>query len=194
MLCWSGPTPSRLLGLEKMKLTSRLYYGEINSSNAVTYRPICPIVMEEVDCPPHPHHRRYEAAGGRRGSCGVCVGRFHLARGSLQPWTLVVLKAVVARWKSLSLVTKIAFLAWARGAADEEAKGQINIIKKAARGPITTAISRELDSLRRDSLVRQDQLRNLYRATLLMGALYECQPAVIDRRYKGMRKTSCRCI
>jgi hypothetical protein len=49
------------------------------------------------------------------------------------------------------------------GAADEDAKGQINILEKAFRGPITTAINRELNLLRRNSLTGQDLLKNLAR-------------------------------
>jgi hypothetical protein len=48
-------------------------------------------------------------------------------------------------------------------AADEDAKGQINILAKAFRGPITTAINRELNLLRRNSLTGQDLLKNLVR-------------------------------
>ena len=48
-------------------------------------------------------------------------------------------------------------------AADEDAKGQINILEKAFRGPITTAINRELNLLRRNSLTGQDLLKNLVR-------------------------------
>jgi hypothetical protein len=49
------------------------------------------------------------------------------------------------------------------GAADEDAKGQINILEKAFRGPITTAINRELNLLRRNSVTGQDLLKNLAR-------------------------------
>jgi hypothetical protein len=48
-------------------------------------------------------------------------------------------------------------------AADEDAKGQINILEKAFRGPITTAVNRELNLLRRNSLTGQDLLKNLVR-------------------------------
>ena len=48
-------------------------------------------------------------------------------------------------------------------AVDEEAKGRINILEKAFRGPITTAINRELNLLRRNSLTGQDLLKNLVR-------------------------------
>ena len=48
-------------------------------------------------------------------------------------------------------------------AADEDAKGQINILEKAFRGPITTAINRELNLLRRNSVIGQDLLKNLAR-------------------------------
>ena len=49
------------------------------------------------------------------------------------------------------------------GTADEDAKGQINILEKAFRGPVTTAINRELNLLRRNSLTGQDLLKNLAR-------------------------------
>ena len=49
------------------------------------------------------------------------------------------------------------------GTADEDVKGQINILEKAFRGPITTAINRELNLLRRNSLTGQDLLKNLAR-------------------------------
>ena len=48
-------------------------------------------------------------------------------------------------------------------AADEDLKGQINILEKAFRGPITTAINRELNLLRRNSLTGQELLKNLVR-------------------------------
>ncbi len=48
-------------------------------------------------------------------------------------------------------------------AADEDAKGQINILEKAFRGPVTTAINRELNLLRRNSVTGQDLLKNLAR-------------------------------
>lgn len=47
--------------------------------------------------------------------------------------------------------------------ADDDAKGQINILEKASRGTITTAINRELNLLRRNSLIGQDLLKNLTR-------------------------------
>jgi len=49
------------------------------------------------------------------------------------------------------------------GTADGNAKGQINILEKAFRGPVTTAINRELNLLRRNSLTGQDLLKNLAR-------------------------------
>ena len=48
-------------------------------------------------------------------------------------------------------------------ATDEDVKGQINILEKAFRGPITTAINRELNLLRRNSVVGEDLLKNLAR-------------------------------
>ena len=48
-------------------------------------------------------------------------------------------------------------------ATDEDVKGQINILEKAFRGPITTAINRELNLLRRNSVISQELLKNLAR-------------------------------
>jgi hypothetical protein len=48
-------------------------------------------------------------------------------------------------------------------AADEDVKGQINILEKAFRGSVTTAINRELNLLRRNSVIGQDLLKNLAR-------------------------------
>jgi hypothetical protein len=48
-------------------------------------------------------------------------------------------------------------------AGDEDLKGQINILEKAFRGSITTAINRELNLLRRNSVIGQDLLKNLTR-------------------------------
>jgi hypothetical protein len=47
--------------------------------------------------------------------------------------------------------------------ADEDVKGQINILEKAFRGPITTAINRELNLLRRNSVTGQALLKSLVR-------------------------------
>ena len=47
--------------------------------------------------------------------------------------------------------------------ADEDAKSQINILEKAFRGPITTAINRELNLLRRNSVMGEELLKNLAR-------------------------------
>ncbi len=48
-------------------------------------------------------------------------------------------------------------------AEDENAKGQINILEKAFRGPITTAINRELNLLRRNAVIGENLLKNLAR-------------------------------
>jgi hypothetical protein len=42
-------------------------------------------------------------------------------------------------------------------------KGQINILEKAFRGPITTAINREINLLRRNGVGGQELLKNLTR-------------------------------
>lgn len=47
--------------------------------------------------------------------------------------------------------------------ADEDMKGQINILEKAFRGPITTAINREINLLRRNGVGGQELLKNLTR-------------------------------
>jgi hypothetical protein len=47
--------------------------------------------------------------------------------------------------------------------SDEDIKGQINILEKAFRGPITTAINRELNLLRRNSVTGQELFKNLVR-------------------------------
>jgi superfamily II DNA or RNA helicase len=44
---------------------------------------------------------------------------------------------------------------------DEDLKGQINILERAFRGPITTAINRELNLLRRNNVAGQELLRTL---------------------------------
>jgi hypothetical protein len=44
---------------------------------------------------------------------------------------------------------------------DEDVKGQINILDKAFRGPITTAIARELNLLRRNNVIGQSLLKSL---------------------------------
>jgi len=46
---------------------------------------------------------------------------------------------------------------------DEDAKAQINILEKAFRGPITTAVNREPNPLRRNSVTGEDLLKNLAR-------------------------------
>ena len=46
---------------------------------------------------------------------------------------------------------------------DEDTKGQINILEKAFRGPITTAINREINLLRRNGVGGQELLKNLTR-------------------------------
>jgi superfamily II DNA/RNA helicase len=46
-------------------------------------------------------------------------------------------------------------------AADEDEKAQINVLEKAFRGPITTAINRELNLLRRNTLRGRDLLKSL---------------------------------
>jgi superfamily II DNA/RNA helicase len=48
-------------------------------------------------------------------------------------------------------------------ATDEDVKGQINILEKAFRGPITTALNRELNLLRRNSVTGQALLKGLVR-------------------------------
>jgi hypothetical protein len=47
--------------------------------------------------------------------------------------------------------------------ADEDIKAQINILEKAFRGTITTAINRELNFLRRNGVTGQELLKNLTR-------------------------------
>ena len=47
--------------------------------------------------------------------------------------------------------------------SDEDAKAQINILEKAFRGPITAAINRELNLLRRNGLTGQQLMKNLVR-------------------------------
>ncbi len=47
--------------------------------------------------------------------------------------------------------------------SDEDIRGQINILEKAFRGPITTAINRELNSIRRSGMTGQELLKNLTR-------------------------------
>ncbi len=44
---------------------------------------------------------------------------------------------------------------------DDDVKGQINILEKAFRGPITTAINRELNSLRRNGVSGDNLMRSL---------------------------------
>src|SRR6266516_824135 len=44
---------------------------------------------------------------------------------------------------------------------DEDEKAQINLLEKAFRGPITTAINRELNFLRKNSVRHQDLLKSL---------------------------------
>src|SRR5713226_8254059 len=46
-------------------------------------------------------------------------------------------------------------------AADEDEKAQINLLEKAFRGPITTAINRELNFLRKNSVKQRDLLKSL---------------------------------
>ena len=46
-------------------------------------------------------------------------------------------------------------------ATDEDEKAQINILEKAFRGPITTAINRELNFLRKNSVKQRDLLKSL---------------------------------
>ena len=48
-------------------------------------------------------------------------------------------------------------------ATDEDVKGQINILEKAFRGPITTALNRELNLLRRNSVTGDALLKGLVR-------------------------------
>ncbi len=48
-------------------------------------------------------------------------------------------------------------------AEDEDAKGQINIIEKAFRSPITTAINRELNLLRRNGVTGDNLMKSLIR-------------------------------
>ncbi len=49
------------------------------------------------------------------------------------------------------------------GAEDEDVKGQINILEKAFRGPITTAINKELNLLRRNGVIGENLLKSLVR-------------------------------
>lgn len=44
---------------------------------------------------------------------------------------------------------------------DEDLKGQINILEKAFRGPITTAINRKLNRIRRNGITGQSLLKLL---------------------------------
>lgn len=46
---------------------------------------------------------------------------------------------------------------------DDDVKAQINVLEKAFRGPITTAVNRELNLLRRNAVTAQDLLKNLIR-------------------------------
>ena len=46
-------------------------------------------------------------------------------------------------------------------ATDEDAKGQINILEKAFRGTVTTAINRELNRIRRNGIMGQSLLKAL---------------------------------
>ena len=46
-------------------------------------------------------------------------------------------------------------------AADEDEKAQITLLEKAFRGPITTAINRELNFLRKNTVTRKDLLKSL---------------------------------
>ena len=46
-------------------------------------------------------------------------------------------------------------------AADEDEKAQINLLEKAFRGSITTAINRELNFLRKNSVKQRDLLKGL---------------------------------
>ncbi len=46
---------------------------------------------------------------------------------------------------------------------DEDEKAQINILEKAFRGPITMAINRELNLLRRNGVASQELLKTLVR-------------------------------
>ena len=46
---------------------------------------------------------------------------------------------------------------------DEDEKAQINILEKAFRGPITMAINRELNLLRRNGVTSQELLKTLVR-------------------------------
>ena len=48
-----------------------------------------------------------------------------------------------------------------RFAEDEDEKGQITLLEKAFRGPITTAINRELNFLRKNSVKQRDLLKHL---------------------------------
>jgi superfamily II DNA/RNA helicase len=48
-------------------------------------------------------------------------------------------------------------------ASDEDAKAQINILEKAFRGPVTAAVNRELNLLRRSAVTGQDLMKNLVR-------------------------------
>ena len=48
-----------------------------------------------------------------------------------------------------------------RFATDEDEKAQINLLEKAFRGPITTAINRELNFLRKNSVKLRDLLKSL---------------------------------
>ena len=46
-------------------------------------------------------------------------------------------------------------------ATDEDEKAQINLLEKAFRGPITTAINRELNFLRKNSVKQRELLKSL---------------------------------
>ena len=47
------------------------------------------------------------------------------------------------------------------GSADEDMKAQINILEKAFRGPMTTAITRELNRIRRNGITSENLLSSL---------------------------------
>jgi hypothetical protein len=44
---------------------------------------------------------------------------------------------------------------------DEEVKSQINVLEKAFRGPVTTAVNKELNRLRRNAVTGDDLLKKL---------------------------------
>lgn len=74
---------------------------------------------------------------------------------------------------------------------DEDKKGQINILEQAFRGTISTAINRELNSLRRNGVNGDDLLKNLSRIYYQHGMKDRLEQRRIDREDTPIPKIVC---